>query len=241
MKKFIGKISFFLSLLLGLAVLSIVPPMAGDAQAVPTLQLYSEEAFYQPSTESWMTYENPFTLQVLGADQPDAVDYIGDVMLHLAVPEMYWTGTGSIGISGEGINTTIAGSDFAWGIPPELNGSKHGVYEAYYSSVLLPDLMVSDAGETIYDYVAGALGEDVGQDTGDIQNYLVSYSDFFLISLDLTGTVHYTDGTSSLERAPFSHNADAAHAPEPGTFLLLGAGLAGLASYRAVRSRLHRG
>lgn len=44
--------------------------------AVPTLQLYSEGAVYDTGTESWLTFDNPFVLQVLGADQPNAIDYI---------------------------------------------------------------------------------------------------------------------------------------------------------------------
>lgn len=225
-----------LKILFAAAGLLLLAP--ASSYAVPTLQLYSDNAFYNTSTESWFTFENPFTLQVIGADQPNSTTYIGDVQLHFAVPDEYWTTAGSITIEGEGIGPlTINSSDFVYGIPENLTNAnnfearKHGTYEAHYYTIDLPDLMVSTAGETVYNYVDlidGTPFASIGHDTGDIQYYEVAYSEFFLIHADLTGTAYYSDDKYTKEFAPFSHDADFPSVPEPNTLILLGSGFLGL-------------
>ena len=39
----------------------------GIASAIPILQLYMPGSQYNPDTESWLSYDDPFELQVLGA------------------------------------------------------------------------------------------------------------------------------------------------------------------------------
>ena len=216
-------------------------------EAVPTLQLYSPGAEYDTGTESWMTYSNPFDLQVLGADQPNSLLLVDQVKLHIAVPAEYFTSTGSVTVQGitsslEGGPfgpVTIPASAFQFGIPPELagwsgNARTHGVYkDAYYVSLHLEDMEVNKSpSDTIINYVDVADGVALpGTDTGDIDIYRIAYSDFFLIHMDLTGMTHYPKASKdSMEFAPFSHDADAPGAPipEPATLLLLGGGLVGL-------------
>lgn len=211
-----------------------------DVHAVPTLQLYSENAFYDTTTESWMTYENPFVLQVQGADQPNNLNYIDQVKLYIAVPSQYYNQFGSVRIEGvsssleQGFSPATFTSDMFTKVPPvppDLARS-HGIYnDAYYVTVPLENLDVNkNPSDTIINYVD--IAEDKtppGTGTGDIDLYKITYSDFFLIHMDLTGMTHYNNSKKdAMKFAPFSHDADAV-IPEPGSLLLLGIGFIGLA------------
>ncbi|MDH4099615.1 MAG: choice-of-anchor N protein [Nitrospirota bacterium] len=216
------------------------------AHAVPTLQLYSPGAVYDTTTESWFTTDNPFELYVAGADQPTKYDYIKDVTLHIAISSQYYNAapTGSVTIEGvsssleNGPFTTVTlnASDFTYGQPGALN-SAHGVYDAWYASVALENLQVDNHLNPVMDYVGG------GETLGDIDIYRVTYNDFFLIHLDLTGNAHYVQSGKDKfapEFAPYSHDLDAdppTHpVPEPATFLLMAAGIAGLGMRRFIKS-----
>ena len=196
------------------------------AFGIPTLQLYIPDANYNENTESWLACNNPFELWVVGADQPNQVDYIKDVKLHFAIPMEYYVPDGNIHIWGEGIDKWI--DSFTLGQPAEIQ-QPHGIYPAYYYTLDLPDLEVDTAGETVYNYNPG---ED-GQDTGDIQKFYVEYTNYFLIHMDLTGVAVWENGRLKNVFAPYSHDADAPSiVSEPSTFILIGGGIIILMVYR---------
>ena len=219
-----------------LAAVLLIPAVA---TAVPTLQLWSDSAVYNPATESWVTEANPFTLWVISATTPAKVNEILGVTLYVAVQEEDYDPSGYITIQGlssdppipdlipaESFHLGFGGTPFTGprtpeGVPP------HDVYPAFVQLVVLPNLMVGTAGETVLDYSPGSSGVD----TGDIQRYLVSYWGFRYIHFDLGGIAAAEDVYDWGPRfAPFSH--DLVAAPEPATLLLLAGGLAGLVGIR---------
>jgi len=214
--------------------------------AVPSLQTYSPDAFYNTATESWLTYADPFELQVLGATTPAKIEVIDNLTLLIAVPNDYWDPTAQVvikTISNPADNNplplgTIATLDISNltsgdqpGEPDVLgyfdgkNFPWHGIYPARFWAVPLAPLQVVAAGETVYDYIPGGTGSD----SGDVQYYEISYSPYsvdFMLHIDLVGYAH--NGQSKWVFAPFSHDADAGAVPEPATAALLALGIAGL-------------
>jgi len=236
----------FISLLIGVPVF-----------AVPSLQLYIPGATYYEtnplfpdSEDSWVTFDNPFELQVAGATSPAYVRILTDVKLHIALLEneyiLYQSLTTpfltiqDIEPNPNEVFPTVElyVGDFSL-VPGKPDGvAPHGIYPTYYASIDLPDLLVDSALETVYDY-----NEDFdpdnpelsGSDSGDIQYYRISYDRrFTFIHFDATGTVR--NRHIKFVFAPYSHDADTI-IPEPITLFLFGTGLLGLAGLGRVRKR----
>lgn len=233
----------------------IVAGITAPVFAVPTLQLYLPDGAYYDvspwfpaSGDSWITTNNPFDLQLAGATSPDWVSYIDSLKLHIALLEdeyLLYQGltTPFLTIKDNDPNIdfekVLYAADFSFGKPSGI--SYHGIYDTYYASVNLPNLLVGTAGETVYDYNKDfdPLNPDAsGKDSGDIQHYTISYDPrFAFIHFDATGTAHNGARKTKNVFAPYSHDADAAPIPEPASLLLFASGLCGLfASLRKKKS-----
>ena len=246
------------SILITGAVLAVLL-FAPVALAIPTLQLHMTNATYDPDTESWVTYDNPFTLEVIGAVTPAWVHFVDEVTLYVSVPEQYYNEGGWITIQGlpsappaldpvPDIYDVLGfgGRAPEYGIPAyeptgydgvSVDMPPHDVFPTYYWEVSLPDLMVAAAGELVQNWNPG----ETGWDNGDIQFYSIAYGGFDSIHFDLAGMAHNSHVLPRI--APFSHDAygtgdgNGYVIPEPATLCLLGSGLIGLAFSRRRRRR----
>jgi len=205
----------------------------GSALALPVLQLDIEGGSYVGGDEESMVTNDPvfnlysYLTEKQGADTGDlfrlSIALIPKPAAELPVPNF-----GSFLVDGTAYDVT----DMIYGTPPvealsnpdELPG--HGVYDSYYLEL---DYFFdpNDEAAPVNVQDNGGLGPQAG--TGmfyhlfeiDVSNML---SGFFL-HFD---TYDPTDPNTI--KAPFSH--DARTVPEPGTLLLFGAGLLGLAFSR---------
>ena len=204
------------------AALVVVMLAASAAHAVPILQLYMPGSTYNVDTESWLSLDNPFTLEVLGASKNGSITLIDDPTLHIAVPPDWWENGTTVTLTGPGYESGLTISDWDFGQPDGL--SPHGIYPTHFASVVLPDMDVANGTDVINDYNPG--GD--GQDTGVIWEYEISYTEAFGIHLDATGVAVKKNSQSADVFAPYSHDADADRPPaipEPAALLVLGAGL----------------
>ncbi len=230
---------------------------AAPASALPKLQLYSPGAEYVD--ESWLTYDNPYTLMVVGWDNRASV--ITDLNLVISLPEDYNGQTYDAGLvewvrvrgvpgdtalstdnnpgNRTGVDVRLLPGDLQFGSPDYPgNGAfpPHDVYPCSFWQIVLPDLQLDSAAEDVYDFTQDFDPDDPGdaEHTGDIQYYEISYVPYdpeVLIHIDAFGLAG-----GRYWVAPFSHDADAGYTPEPATMGLLLAGLAGLGFVKRRRS-----
>ncbi|MDI6781161.1 MAG: choice-of-anchor N protein, partial [bacterium] len=165
----------------------------------PTLQLYIPGSTYGSLTESWVTHEPAFELQVLGSPSPEPVQYIKDVKLYIAIKESEKDLVGAyVKINGVPITFDVYGKPFTPG---------HGIYPTHYCVYSLPDLMVNAAGEIVHNYNPGESG--TSSSAGDIHYLQIEYVGYSFIHFDASGAAVAPDGKIWQRKAPFSHDAEA--------------------------------
>lgn len=153
--------------------------LTSTSHAIPSLQLYIPGSTYNFDTESWLTIEPHFELQVLGASSPPQADYITNLTLYISMLKNEY------GMNGAYVNINGTPISFnKYGTPPLMPA--HSIFPTYYYAYHLPDLLVSTAGETIWNYNPGEEGES---DTGDMHTLNLDVIGYTFIHFDVAGTV----------------------------------------------------
>ena len=222
--------------LLSLLVIALAALYAPVASAIPALQIYSPDATYDTTLETWVISDNTFELWVVGA--------VGDYgsIYDVTLAASYYGSSGSIAIM-PGLPTD---TDYA-----DKEGFKNGVQNhaefANADGHLFYDLGdFTGTSDTIYDYTSPGTGKQ-----GEIKKLMIHVTGYDAVHFDAFD--HYftgRQGTASYQLhgvfAPFSHDGtggggaggsggsggSGGTVPEPSGLLLMAPGLLGLFLYR---------
>jgi len=232
-------------------VLSAMLLMCGSASAIPTLQLDVSGGTYDLSTQTIVSSGDSFVLYAYL--DPNRCNTIGDTYYISAaiVPKV----SSDLGLGSFVFNEqTIITNDMTYGVPPlELDLTalrdpgdlpKHDIFLTYFSEFSFQFSGAAQVSEYNTQDRAEAGGAIPTSGTGMyVRSFNVNTSglmDGYAIHFDLYNTKVKRSGDIDVTQfAPFSHDAQSgsSRVPEPGTLVLLGAGLLGIGLLRRAKNR----
>ena len=217
---------------IGLA-LGLLVAMGSAAHAVPALQLYIEGATYDTDSESWVVSSTDFRLWVIG--NVGQVGTIENVQLSAAFLTSE-IGTGSISLT-QGTSNLVTDPSISAAPSLVAGVGGDGTLPVMSDGHTLPSHGIYGTGTSFQQWAIGDFNltdSPIGDfsnnfptsfpENGQINVYRVVMTGFTMVHFD---AFNHVEGANHALKAPFSHDATASPVPEPGSLMLLGAGLLG--------------